>query len=1735
MFIFCIVFIGLTFGSTSLDNKKDYDSTQKIITIKNNLDNILAEYKLIYNTDQCLIDCYAEGIANLKIDGKLFTRLRFRDKKGWKSIIDNKILLKINKSYQIAIPDYKQICEIDINGTEICWNEKVGSHKEIRYKEVWQEYQREILTAGIYKWRIEGKKTLLENVDWIASAYGVELTEWTWWNNDWKARKNITIQGGSSTLTNFTVYINVTYDSDMQSDFDDIRFINGSCEGVQTDELSYELDSKTDSEVAGFWVKIPDLVVGDNLICMYYRNLGASSTSDGVNAWDDDYLSIYHMNNFNDSKGKYNGTAVSDPESQEGGVFGNNTYFDGNDAIDLGFTHYLGDINAITIEAWANSSGALTTYQGIVDREASAPSRSWSLRFNQDNPEWHTYNSSADGQTTTATDTTLSQNTVYYFVGHYNSTGQGIWLDGLLNQSNNSYGNLYGGTIKICIGGITQGEELFLTGTIDEVRISNTTRSVEWINRSYWNYDTDLVVFGVEESEAEVTITLNSPSDNYVTILSSIEFNASIESDINLFNATLYVWNSDGSVYDTNYTDLSSLNTKSTNVSRILSGFVLGSNYIWNYYACDTGDVCDWADSNWTFYRGLGITTFNVSLTEENLTFTGDENITRYLDIPRYSNVTSAYMNLSGYKYTNFIDYVSNFSLNDQWYSGYHMASNSTNLWIRRSGISPTYEKYLIDGTYLGSWNPSATVLLYGIYTNNTYIWVCDAEEVIPYTRNIEWYDMGETSIGRFNLSAENHEPRGIVVADNYVYVADIEDDKIYKYNMSGYLKSSYSIASGFRDFAYNDNEFFVTNDSSKLTIYNMSWDYINSKEINTSINNPYGITYDGTNFWIADATDDQRIIYSFASVYPHNPYLEIGTTDGIHEWNYTGEFNETHSPNRTLDLSSAINSALNDGACDCTGCNIIGSNCSIPFLFHSDTAGILEYSDIDIYYETTPHVELVSPLNDTWAGLTETFECNVTDDYNLKNITFYLWNSTSIINDTETTNITGTYNSSSFNITFPRTDDYTWNCLAYNEFENYDWAESNYTIKTDAVPPDINVTNPLNTTYTSNANIELRYTISDAGVGLDSCWWSTNSGVTNNSITCGNNVTLNATQGSNIWIVYANDTVNNLNSSSVTFTIAGLVETEGTWFHYAPKINKQTRWKNSLTVKSYLNYDYTASLNITADTLADSSTTKVKDQEGDDVSSTFDSSSGNISWEGLIYGYIAGTSNETYFEIYYNTTKINLTSVNYTLTEDGYVYETYNLTAIANSTRTITSAYVYFNFSDINIVSNILYNCTNAVCDVDISDRADVTWSDVDGDGAYDKVEWFVNSITHNRSYQLKNLQGYPIEVTQDIDILNPPIKPFDNVEWRNTITMYNPNSYPSTKTFKLELPFGSRDITLDDVSKNLLYDPFGTLQPYILIIDKDDPSHTESVYLGPGETKTFRVEYISDSITVYSSTYFPAHYEVDEMALIIYILKIKNQADDTVTDIEYRIPINYGEDLIVCEGERTDGCIEDKDDPLYKNITLDTKDSVKGDYKLEIESINATAVKYVTLSFYIPTVTLDSKEEGRRSVQGVLTNFQRLKFHSEAPFKLDDVRYKSGIKDAEIVKILECDWRNICEIPLIFSNGEVKLKTFTVNEEKIVFLWWIPEEEMVPAIGLSWIAKLWNWGHEFVLEKGSFWFYLLGWAGTQDEEGNKILYTGGLIIILLGVIIVVVGMILIIWRKKIFIKKAEKTETFK
>ncbi len=88
-----------------------------------------------------------------------------------------------------------------------------------------------------------------------------------------------------------------------------------------------------------------------------------------------------------------------------------------------------------------------------------------------------------------------------------------------------------------------------------------------------------------------------------------------------------------------------------------------------------------------------------------------------------------------------------------------------------------------------------------------------------------------------------------------------------------------------------------------------------------------------------------------------------------------------------------------------------------------------------------------------------------------------------------------------------------------------------------DSESPAVSIAYPDATTYTSHVTA-LNYTASD-NQAIGSCWYSLNSGVTNTSVTCGDNVTsITSSEGSNTWRVYANDTSGNEGSDSVAFTV---------------------------------------------------------------------------------------------------------------------------------------------------------------------------------------------------------------------------------------------------------------------------------------------------------------------------------------------------------------------------------------------------------------------------------------------------------------------------------------------------------------------------------------------------------------------------------------------------------------------
>lgn len=282
-----VVFSSGFASAADFDNTKNYDKATETITIENlfGLGRTIATHTLTDNTYQCLIDCYAEGTSTLNEPQVLFQGVEFKNRLGdTKEINDFKYFLQVEDATdgvrdtylteevctQTIIPanltngteevitedcvvDFVLDCvEIpaplnDTNGTATTSCEKIVNGTEefetITYD--WKRYFGDELPAGEYKWRLEGRKENLGNIDWIVSSNGLKLSEWAWWNSTWEFKKEITItENSGSALNNYSVLLNVSKESSMNNDFSDLRFLDSS----ESSELGYFIESYSDGQ-----------------------------------------------------------------------------------------------------------------------------------------------------------------------------------------------------------------------------------------------------------------------------------------------------------------------------------------------------------------------------------------------------------------------------------------------------------------------------------------------------------------------------------------------------------------------------------------------------------------------------------------------------------------------------------------------------------------------------------------------------------------------------------------------------------------------------------------------------------------------------------------------------------------------------------------------------------------------------------------------------------------------------------------------------------------------------------------------------------------------------------------------------------------------------------------------------------------------------------------------------------------------------------------------------------------------------------------------------------------------------------------------------------------------------------------------------------------------------------------------------------------------------------------------
>jgi hypothetical protein len=123
-------------------------------------------------------------------------------------------------------------------------------------------------------------------------------------------------------------------------------------------------------------------------------------------------------------------------------------------------------------------------------------------------------------------------------------------------------------------------------------------------------------------------------------------------------------------------------------------------------------------------------------------------------------------------------------------------------------------------------------------------------------------------------------------------------------------------------------------------------------------------------------------------------------------------------------------------------------------------------------------------------------------------------------------------------NSTFLSYGNYSLNISVYDYANHYNYTSVIITVL-DSVAPLLSVIFPTNNSNSSDTALDVNYSVLDAGSGVSTCWYSNDSMSINTTLVgCTNITSLIWSEGGHNVTIWANDSVGNLNKTTIRFTV---------------------------------------------------------------------------------------------------------------------------------------------------------------------------------------------------------------------------------------------------------------------------------------------------------------------------------------------------------------------------------------------------------------------------------------------------------------------------------------------------------------------------------------------------------------------------------------------------------------------
>jgi hypothetical protein len=336
--------------------------------------------------------------------------------------------------------------------------------------------------------------TILIGTQYTATNPGYFYSIAPWWNTSWSYRKLIFINHSQvdSDLNNFPILVNIT-DTDLrddaQDDGDDISFV--ICDGFNI-QLNHEIEhyDNTSGKLVA-WVNVTNISSSrSTTIYMYYGNSGCSSQENITGVWDANYTMVQHLNESsgtlfdstnNDNDGTNSGAEYIATAKIAGGY---DFVANSKDKIVVADNPTLNITESLTISAWIKTS-TLSQQARIVTKGKSTTNAYilYSCLNSNDKPYFSIWDEGV--KQSAYSNYVVTDNIWHYVVGTFNGSQIEIYIDGELNNTAEYIGDIDIVSYDLAIPSDEQAPANYFEGIIDEVRISNTTRSTAWISTSY--------------------------------------------------------------------------------------------------------------------------------------------------------------------------------------------------------------------------------------------------------------------------------------------------------------------------------------------------------------------------------------------------------------------------------------------------------------------------------------------------------------------------------------------------------------------------------------------------------------------------------------------------------------------------------------------------------------------------------------------------------------------------------------------------------------------------------------------------------------------------------------------------------------------------------------------------------------------------------------------------------------------------------------------------------------------------------------------------------------------------------------------------------------------------------------------------------------------------------------------------------------------------------------------------